>query len=788
MLKNYFKTAWRNLLKNRFYSVINISGLAVGLAVGIIILLWVQDEFSYDSFQSKQEHIYKLENMVGTGSSRQLWTNTASAIGVLAKKEIPGVEDVVRISYNGFYGLFKYKDKVFTEQQKFFTDPSLFSVFDFKIIKGNPANPYPDENSIVITESTAKKYFGDEDAMGKVISADDKINFKVSGVVKDFPKNSSFKADMLFPMTLLQKNMYADNKEGRNLENDFYQYSYNTFLLLKPGMSLKELPTQLRNIHLRMKSDDTDVGYVLLPLNKMHLYRSDGSDGGFATVRMFIIIAILILVIACINYVNLSTARSMLRAKEVSLRKIVGAAKMQLFMQFIIETALLFLFATFFAIVLVYLLTPVFNNISGKELVLNFYNYKIWEVILLTIAGTLVISSIYPALLLSSFEPLKAMKGKISARISNTLFRKVLVVVQFSFSMVLITGTMIIGKQLSYIRSKELGYDKEHVFSCSLIGMRNHFDAVKSELMKDPAVKNVTYASENIIDNGSQTGDNMWDGKEAGETMMLSPLGVDKNFISFFKMQMIAGNMFTGSVSDSTHFILNETAVKAARLKDPVGKKFKLWKTEGTIIGVVKDFHFASMRQKIDPAIFYYNPGSPGLLYVKTTGKDAPKAIAAMETQWKKYNAGFPFSYAFLDETFNNLYTGETRTEMLFNVFAGIAIFISCLGLLGLAAYTAQVRTREIGVRKVLGASVAGIIRLLAVDFILLVIIAIIIAVPISWYAMNKWLQDFAYKINIGWTVFFVAGCIAILIAALTISFQSIKAALANPVKSLRTE
>jgi len=788
MFKNYFKTAWRNLVKNRFYTIINISGLAVGLAVGILILLWVQDEFSFDSFHSNAPNIYRIENMVGTGSSRQLWTSTASAIGVPAKKNIPGVKDEVRISYNGYYGLYKYADKIFTEQNNFFTDPSFFSVFDFKIIKGNAANPFPEYNSVVLTETTAKKYFGNENAIGKVITADDKFNFKVSGIIKDFPKNSSIQGNMFFSMNLLEKNMYTGNTEGRNLSNDFIQYNYNTYLLLEPGFSLSSLPNKLRQLHLAVKADDTDIGYVLLPLEKIHLYRADGSDGGLATVRMFIIIAILILVIACINYVNLSTARSMLRAKEVSLRKIVGAARLQLFMQFIIETALLFVFATVIALILVYILMPLFNQVSGKELVVNFTDYHIWQVILLTILGTLIISSIYPALLLSSFEPLKALKGKISAKISDALFRKVLVVIQFAFSVILITGTIIIGNQLSYIRSKQLGYDKDHVLSFNMINMSQHFDAVKADLMKQPGVSNVTYASMNIVDYGGETGNNSWDGKLPGETLMLSPMNVDKDFLSFFKMQMVQGNFFTGSVADSTHFILNETAVKAARLKDPVGKKFRLQQTEGTIIGVVKDFHFTSMRQKIQPAIFYYRPGDYGQLYIKTTGKDAPRAIAAAEKEWKKYNAGFPFDYAFLDDTYNSMYKVEERTGLLFNIFSAIAIFISCLGLFGLAAYTAQIRTREIGVRKVLGASVTGIIQLLAVDFVKLVIIAIIIAVPVSWYVMNKWLHDFAYKINIGWTVFVIAGFIAILIAVLTISFQSIKAAIANPVKSLRTE
>ena len=788
MFKNYFKTAWRNLWKHGLYSLINIKGLTVGLAVGILILLWVQDEFSFDRFHKNERNIYKLENMVGTGSSRQLWTVTASPIGVLAKKEIPGVEDAVRISNNGNYKLFKYNDKVFNEQNNFFTDPSLFSIFDFTIIKGNASNPYADDNSIVITESTAEKYFGKEDPIGKVIAADDKENFKVSAVVKDFPKNSTFRPDMLFPMSLLAKNMYTGNKEGKNLENDFNQFNYYTFLLIKPGFSFNGFTDKLKQIHLRIKSDDTDVEYLMLPLRKMHLYRADGSDGGFSTVRMFIIIAILILVIACINYVNLSTARSMLRAKEVSLRKIVGAGRLQLFLQFIVETIVLFLFATMFALALIYVLLPFFNKIAGKELILNFADYHIWQIILFTIIGTLLISSIYPAILLSSFEPLKTLKGKIVARINDVVFRKILVVVQFTFSIVLIAGTIIISNQLSYIRSKQLGYDKEHVLSCNLMEMGKHYDAVKTDLLQQPGVTNVTSASVNLIQYGGHTGNNSWDGKQEGETLMISPMAVDKDFISFFKMQMKEGAVLTGSVNDSTHFILNETAVKAARIENPIGKKFKLQETEGTIIGVVKDFHFASMRQKIEPAIFYYRPQRYYKLYVKTTGKDAPKAIAALETQWKKYNAGFPFTYAFLDDAYNNLYKSEQRTELLYNIFAGIAIFISCLGLFGLAAYTAQVRTREIGVRKVLGAGVAGILRLLAIDFIKLVFIAILIAVPVAWYMMDKWLQDFAYKTNIGWTVFAIAGCLAMFVAILTISFQSIKAAIANPVKSLRTE
>lgn len=788
MFRNYFKTGWRNLVKNKFYSVINIAGLTIGLTVGLLILLWVQDEFSYDSFHKNAPDIIRLENMVATGVNRQLWTVTAAPIGYLAKKDIPGVKDFVRISDDSYYGLFKYDDKVFDKEKTFFTDPSFFSVFDFNLIKGNGSTPFPDNNSIVITESTSNKYFGNDNAIGKIITADDSIPFKVTGVVKDFPKNSTIQGDIIFPMSLLAQKLYTGRTDGRNLQNDFHQFGYETYLLLQPGFSFDGFAKKLRDMHLTVKPDDTDIGYVWLPLEKMHLYSADGKGGGIGTVRMFMIIAILILLIACINYVNLSTARSMLRAKEVTMRKIIGAAKWQLFMQFIVETLLMFAFVTVCTIVLVYFLVPYFNGVSGKEIAFNLTDVHVWEIILATIIVTLIISSVYPALLLSSFEPVKSLRGRILAGIDNALFRKLLVVIQFSFSIILITGTIIIGNQLQYMRSKTLGYDKENVLSFNMINMAAHFDAVKAELLKQPGISDVTWASSDLINNGQQTGNNSWDGKEEGATMMLTPWGIDKNFISFFNMQMADGNSFTGSIADSTHYILNETAVRTANIKDPVGKKFSLWGREGTIIGVVKDFYFASMQKEIQPAIFYYQPDNYRRMYVKTTGKDAPKAIAAAEQEWKKYNAGFTFDYVFLNDSYDKLYKSEERTGTLFNLFAVLAIFISCLGLLGLATYTAQIRTKEIGVRKVLGASVSGIIKLLTKDFVVLVLIAIGIATPIAWFAMSRWLQDYAYKINIGWSVFVVAGALSITIAIFTISFQAIKAAIANPVKSLRTE
>lgn len=788
MLRNYFRTAWRNLFKNKFYSLINLAGLTVGLAVGILILLWVQDELSFDRFHRNASSIYRLENRVGTGTSQQIWTTTVAPIASFARRELPEVNEAVRLVHNYSYTLFNYKNKTVNEEKGAFVDPSLFSVFDFKLIQGNPAKPFPDNHSIILTTTAAKRYFGAENPIGKVLAANDSTFFTVSGIVRDMPKNSTITGDLFLPIALFFDNLYKGQTDGRNKDNDFRQFRYDTYLLIQPGASISGLADKLRTIHLRNKPDDTDLTYLLQALPTLHLYKADGTNGGIETVRMFGIVALLILVIACINYVNLSTARSMLRSKEVSMRKIVGAARIQLFTQFLVETSLLFTLAALLAIGLIFGLLPAYNQLSGKELVLDFSDYHIWLVIGLTISGTLAASSIYPAVLLSSFEPLKALKGKVSGRLSEASFRQMLVVVQFGVSVILIAGTLIISNQLQYIRSKELGYDKRHVFTFFMRDMSKHYEAVKAELLNQPGVSAVTRANANIVDIGNQTGDNEWDGKEQGETMMMRPVAIDKDFIPFFNMKLEAGVNFTGTVADSLHFILNETAVKAARIKNPIGKRFRLWKHNGTIVGVVKDFHFASMKQKIEPAIFYYEPRDMVSIYVKTSGSDAEQVIALARRFWAKHNGDYAFEYSFLDDVFNNLYKSEQQTGFLFTIFSSIAILISCLGLFGLAAYTAQVRTREIGVRKVLGASVGSVIQLLAKDFIRLVIIAILIAVPIAWWAMNQWLQDFAYRIDIEWWIFAVAGLLALAIALLTVSFQSIKAALMNPVKSLRSE
>jgi putative ABC transport system permease protein len=791
MFHNYFKTAWRNILKNKFYAAINVTGLTVGLTVGLLILLWVNDEVSFDRFHTKAEQLYHVNAQLGTGSSKQIWDGVQAPIATFGLREVPEIQSAVRLVDVWGYSVFRYQDKILKpgDNGMFYTDPAFFKMFDFKLLKGDRNRPFPTNQSVIITEATAKRFFGDDNPMGKVIKADNKDNFTVSGVLADFPENSTIKADMLFSINL-KAAQYSGKDFWKSMDADWGNYYTQTTIQLQPGTSVKAVEDKLTAIHIKNQPgvDASHVRYLLQPLTKMHLYKTDGSEGGMQTVRIFFIVGVLILLIACINYVNLSTARSMLRSKEVSIRKIVGAERRQLFAQFVIETTLFFIIAVVLSFIAVELLMPVYNNISGKNMQFDLLNGSVWKVIGLTIIGTLTAASIYPALLLSSFKPINALKGKLSLGVGNAMFRKALVVTQFIFSVCLIIGTIIIDNQLKYIRDKDLGYDRSQVFWFGMRDMQKNYEGARAELMSQPGVQGISTGSDIIVSASNTTGDADWDGKPANMGFLIHPMSIDKNFFSLFKLKMAEGTTFRGEAADSGHYIMNETAIREMGIKDPIGKRFKLWNKDGTIIGVVKDFNFASLKQKIEPFIFYYRPDNNWMMFVKTTGSGAAQAINAAKSQWKKYNAGFPFDYKFMDDEYDKLYKSDERSGSLLSIFAGIAIFISCLGLLGLATYTAQVKVKEIGIRKVLGASVFNITTMLSKDFLALVLLSLVIATPIAWYAMTKWLQDYQYRIGIQWWVFILAGASAILIAFITISFQAIKAALANPVKSLRSE
>jgi putative ABC transport system permease protein len=788
MLRNYFKIALRSLRNNTTYSFINITGLAVSLAVSILLLLWVNDELSYDRFNVKAANIYKLAPKF---DDQNIWGTTPAPIAVYAKKEVPEVENACRVTEDRTASLFEYQGKKFNEWHNCRVDASFFGMFTFPFVEGNAQHPFKDPYSVVLSEMTAKKFFGNEDPMGKVIKGDDKKLYTVTGVMKDMPANSSIQYSMVFNFQQLEQE-YDTTGYFKTLDANWGQYNYDTYVLLKANASPTLAAKKMGIIHRH--ADDIPANkhltYLLNPLTKIHLYTVDGKEQGMMVVRVFFIVALIVLLIACINYVNLITARAMKRSKEISLRKIVGAGKAELFMQFLSESLLTFLIALVLATAIIYLVMPLYNNISGKNIVFKPWSSDALAVYGLTLIATLLLAGIYPAITLSSFKPLEAMKGKLSGIGSKGSFRKVLVVVQFSFSIILISSTIIIGKQLKYIREKNLGYDKQNVFSFWMRDINGHYDAAVAELMKQPGISGVTESGVNIINTSSGSTDVDWDGKRSDQqSFAILQMPIERNFLQVMGMQLVEGTGFTGSPADSANFILNETAIRTTGIQEPViGKRLTFHGIKGVIAGVVKDFHFQDMHRKIPSLLMQYDKFWRGKMYIRTTAKDAPHALAATESVWKKYNADYAFDYTFLDSQFDDLYKTDIHVGQLFTCFALVTILISCLGLFGLVTFTAESKVKEIGVRKVLGAGVSHIITLVSKDFLLLVSVAAAIAFPVAWYSLNSFLQGYAYRTNLSWWVFALAGLLTIAIAMITMSFQAIKAATANPVKSLRTE
>ncbi|MGA0559782.1 ABC transporter permease [Larkinella sp. VNQ87] len=790
MIRNYVKTAWRGLWNNKGYSAINIGGLAMALGIGILLLWWVKDELIYDRFHSQADRIYRVNGGFGSGTSQEFSGQIVAPVASYARQQMPNVEDAVRIVGNYDLSPFKVQEKTLVEEKAVYVDPQFFTFFDFEWTRGDRAKPFPDLQSVVLTESAALKYFGQTDAVGKVLySVPKKQNYVVSGIIRDFPDNSSIRCNLLFPLELVAKS-YQPNDYWQSMDSDWGNWGTQTFFRVDPRADLSRIEKTLNDVHHARNKYDQVTVYRLQPLKDIHLYRPDGTPAAMQQVKMMGIVALILLAIGCINYVNLATARATQRAKEVSVRKVVGAGREHLIGQFLAESLLIFVVALTLAIGLIKSLESIYHELTGKTQPFSLADPEVWLVLVGALAFTLAVAGLYPALVLSSFEPLRVLRGKLSTGSQGGRFRQTLVVTQFAFSTALIVGTIIIGSQLKFMRDRNLGYDRENTFAFWMTEeMSKHYEAIKAELARDPSIRSVTGSNNSMINMGNTTGDTDWDGKPKNSMFIVTRMRVEKDFIRTFGLKMASGEMFTGSPADSMHYILNETAVKKAGIRNPIGKSFTLGQTKGTIIGVMKDFHFASLHRKVEPLVLYYRTSTNfSRIYIKTTGRDAPKALAAAEKLWKQYSPDYPFDYQFLDQQYNEMYKSEQRMGQLFNFFAGIAILVSCLGLFGLATFTAQQRTKEIGIRKVLGASVAGIVALLSKDFLKLVLIGILIATPVAWWTMNQWLSDFAYKIDIEWWIFALAGLLAVAIAVLTVSFQSIRAALMNPVTSLRSE
>jgi len=795
MLKNYLKIAFRNLLKNKIYSFINIFGLAVGITCTILILLWVQDELSYDKFNKNADSIYRI---VKYSADNKGASQSPAKLAPTIASEIPGVDSYVRI-FKLPRLIFNRGTNKFYEDNGIIADPTILSMFTFPLKEGDPRTALNEPVDIVITETMAKKYFGNSDPLNKTILIDGRNEVKVTGVLKNIPTQSHIQFDFILPFRVIEL------LNPHDVQN-WGAFNYTTYIQFKKNINV-EVFTQKMN-ELAGTKIPSEIGsfwkkFELQPLDKCYLSADIDNElfsGSFAVsddisnVYIFSIIAFFILLMACINFMNLSTARSGTRTREIGIKKVMGSSRAQLIRQFLGEFLLISIIAFSFALVFVELILPFFNQISGKDIVFDLTKNTI--LYLLIIILTTFLGGFYPAFYLSSFIPVRILKGQVHGSSKASKMRSGLVVFQFTISILLITSTIIVFKQLQYVHNKKLGFQKDNIVYLSLGGqVGNKYQAMKNELLKNPDVLGVTAKDCLPTELRRELVDYSWDTKEPQQTVLMELCGIDYDYFQMLNIKFAEGRSFSKKYStDSTNFILNEEAVRENGIKSPIGKKFSDWNKSGIIVGVIKNSNFKSLREKVNPQVYSVmnNVGAEaslkGVMLIKINGKNQSEALSHSEKVWKDFNPDVPFEFHFLDRAYEKLYLSDQRTSTIINYFSILAILIACLGLYGLAAFTAEKRTKEIGIRKTLGASVQGVVMLLSKEFVKWVILANLIALPAAYYFMNSWLQDFAYKINISWWMFALAGGIALVIALATVSFQAIKAATANPVKSLRYE
>ncbi len=790
MLKNYFKTAWRNLIKNKAQSFINTAGLSVGLACSLLIFLWVQNEVSIDGFHENGKRLYKVFEREYYKDHTDGNYDTPGPLAEELKRQIPEVEDAVMMQDENGQKTLQAGDKILKEEGTG-ASAGLFKVFSYPLLYGTPATALNSTASMAISEKTANAFFGSaQNAMDKTLRFDNRRDFKITAVYKDLPASVSRTFDYVISWEALQ--------QDRPWLKEWGNSGPLTFVLLRPGSKPAAVEKKLasfRNLYIR---DSSAAYHVELGLQKfdevyLHNHFENGkvSGGRIEYVRLFSVIAIFILLMACVNFMNLTTARSVKRAKEVGVRKAIGAIRSILIKQFLSESLLLTAIAVVVALLLMIVLLPVFNEVTQRQMQLPFNLFSFWSNILIITLITGLISGSYPALYLSSFDPVKVLKGTVKLGTGAVLFRKGLVVFQFVLSLMLIIGTIIVSKQVSFIQNRNLGYDKENLVSVPIEGdLVNKYETFKDEALQIPGIKNISFISDNLVSLDQWTNNVDWEGRSPNTMISFEHPDVGYDFSNTMKLQVIDGRDFSKDFqADNDGYLLNETAAKDINYKNPVGRFITVNGRKGKIIGVLKDFNFRSLHEQIKPVIMKFgeNKDYGHILFRFEPGK-TKETLTNLEKLYKQVNPKFPFTYSFTNEEYQKLYRNEQVIGKLSNVFAFLAIFISCLGLLGLVMFTAEQRTKEIGVRKVLGASVRSIVQLLSTDLLKLVLIAIVIASPIAWLAMHTWLNDYAYKIDISLWMFLFAGSLVIFITILTISFQSIKAAIANPVKSLRSE
>ncbi|UFH56964.1 ABC transporter permease [Spirosoma sp. KNUC1025] len=792
MLRNYLKIAFRNLAKSKSFSAINTLGLALGLTCSLLIYLWIQDERSVDAFHANKNQLYRVYMREYFSGKMQGVIWTPGPLAAELKKEIPEIQYATAYEWPGRQ-TFSVGNKI-NKQSLNAAGPDLFRMFSFTFLQGTPEAALKDRNNLAISRSMADLYFGSpEAAIGKSIRFDNRKDLRVSAVFENLPKNSTLQFDCL-------RNWDAYVEDGNDWATGWGSTDPLTFFMIRSDADPAKVEAKIQHMLDKFNRDEGKPFHTELAMQPFHEYYLNSNfknariDGGrIEYVRLFSLVAVFILLIACINFMNLATARSAKRAKEVGVRKVVGAMRSLLIGQFLGEALLLTIGSVVLALLLVSGLLPAFNTLTDKQISLPIHNVSFWSGLAGLTALTGLVAGSYPAFFLSSLNPIRVLKGSLKFNSKSTWLRQGLVVFQFSLSIILIVGMIIIYRQVDYVQTKNLGYDRENLIYFPLEGdLAKNYDVLSAEFAQLPGVRNVSYMTADPASNGSGTENISWAGSDPNDKVRFTPVGVGYNFARTMRITLREGRDFSKSFpTDSSGFLINEAALKVIGYKQPIGKRITWGQKQGTIVGVVKDFHFQSLHATIRPLIAYLRTqqlvGNVNVI-VRIDGSKTRETMARIEAICKKLNPNYLFTYSFTDQEYARQYQSEQVVSKLASYFAFLAIFISCLGLFGLATFTAEQRTKEIGVRKVLGASVTSIIGLLSKDFLKLVAIAIILASPAAWWAMNQWLQNFAYKIDIEWWMFVLAGIMAVLIALLTVSFQSIRAALVNPVKSLRSE
>lgn len=778
MWSNHIKTSFRSILKNRAVNLLNITGLIIGITCAMLIMLWVTDELSYDSWHKDSDRIFRIDSIMNYSGKKSVWSSTPAPLGRELKKTYPEVEAAATIS-RVYLPYIKCSSKKFFQYGVSLAPPSLFDIFSFKYIKGSPSTALKDKQSIVITEKVAETLFGETNPLDRIITLSDKYNFKVAAVIGNPPHNTHIKFDILIHEDCYP--MFSSN------EHPWGRYDFLNFIRLRKDTSPSEFQEKIRFFIKRFRKSSTE--FKLLPLKEVHL-NPDNGRGNTTYLYIFSIIGALILIIACINFINLSTAGSSVREKEIGVRKVMGASRKNLIAQIFTESLLLAIGSYTISLVITISTLPAFNSFTGKKL--SIYSLMNSEFILIQIAIlllTALLSGSYPALILSSIEPVKTLKAWVSTGREGSLLRKSLIIVQFSISVILIITTLNIGNQLDFLRNKELGFKKENLLYLYI----NSRDISKVRTVRDslsalPEIKNCSAMSRTPVNMGNFTMISMWEGKEDRRTVKFNVLAGDEHCIDTMGIKLLKGKNFTTSSGDSD-ILINEKAVKEMGITSPVGKKLKMWGDMRTIVGVIRDFHFKPLNQKIGPVIIRFNNlKSSSYLFLRANPGNIAEIIKKTEITYRESIPESPFRFSFIDDALNRLYRNEQRTGTLINIFSVLAILTSCLGLFGLSAFTARRRIKEIGIRKVLGAGIPGLVMKLSKDFVILILISNLIAWPLAWSIVSGWLADYAYKADISLISFLTAAAAALLTGIVTISYHTLSAASSNPVKCIKDE